>query len=72
MVIGFFLILAWYGYIVLVILEGDTLISLPWIGTQFTQSVIPIGAILFVVAEILNLPQILREASGRAGMLRHE
>ena len=71
-VIGFFLILAWYGYIVLVILEGDTLISLPWIGTQFTQSVIPIGAILFVIAELLNLPQILREASGRAQMLRHE
>ncbi len=71
-IIGFFLILAWYGYIVLVILEGDTLISLPWIGTQFTQSVIPIGAILFVIAELLNLPQILREASGRAQMLRHE
>jgi TRAP-type C4-dicarboxylate transport system permease small subunit len=34
--------------------------------------VIPIGAILFVIAEILNLPQILREASGRAEMLRHE
>ena len=71
-VIGFFLILAWYGYIVLVILEGDTLISLPFIGTQFTQSVIPIGAILFVIAEILNLPQVLREASGRVEMLRHE
>lgn len=71
-IIGFFLILAWYGYIVLVILEGDTLISLPWIGTQFTQSVIPIGAILFVIAQLLNLPQVLREASGRAKILRHE
>ena len=28
-IIGFFLMLAWYGYVVLVILEGDTLISLP-------------------------------------------
>ena len=71
-VIGFFLILAWYGYVVLVILEGDTLISLPWIGTQFTQSVIPIGAILFVIAEVLNLPQIWREATGQAEFLRHE
>ncbi len=70
--IGFFLILAWYGYIVLVILEGDTLISLPFIGTQFTQSVIPIGAILFVIAETLNLPQIWREATGQAKVLRHE
>jgi TRAP-type C4-dicarboxylate transport system permease small subunit len=71
-IIGFFLILAWYGYVVLVILEGDTLISLPFISTQFTQSVIPIGAILFVIAEILNLPQILREATGHSEILRHE
>ncbi len=71
-VIGFFLILAWYGYVVLVILEGDTLISLPYIGTQFTQSVIPIGAILFVIAEILNLPQIWREATGRSEVLHHD
>jgi len=70
--IGFFLVLAWYGYIVLLILEGDALISLPFIGTQFTQSVIPIGAILFVIAEILNLPQIWREATGQSAVLRHE
>lgn len=71
-IIGFFLILAWNGYQVLIILEGDTLISLPYIGTQFTQSVIPIGAILFVIAEILNLPQIWREATGQTAVLRHE
>ena len=71
-VIGFFLVLAWYGYVVLVILEGDTLISLPYVSTQFTQSVIPIGAILFILAEIFNLPQIWLEASGRARVLRHE
>ena len=70
--IGFFLILAWYGYIVLIILEGDTLISLPFIGTQFTQSVIPIGAILFVIAEVLNLPQIWRESTGQVEVLRYE
>jgi TRAP-type C4-dicarboxylate transport system permease small subunit len=57
---------------VLVILEGDTLISLPFISTQLTQSVIPIGAILFVIAEILNLPQIWREATGRAEYVRHD
>ena len=71
-VIGFFLILAWYGYIVLVVLEGDTLISLPWISTQVTQSVIPIGAVLFIIAELLNMPQIMREASARVEMMRHE
>lgn len=71
-IIGFFLVLAWYGYVVLLILEGDTLISLPEVSTEFTQSVIPIGAILFVIAEILNLPQIWREATGRASVMRHE
>lgn len=71
-VIGFFLILAWYGYIVLVVLEGDTLISLPWISTQVTQSVIPIGAVLFIIAELLNMPQIMREAITREEMMRHE
>ena len=71
-IIGFFLMLAWYGYIVLLILEGDNLISLPEVSTQLTQSVIPIGAVLFVIAELLNLPQIWREATGRAEVLRHE
>jgi len=71
-VIGFFLILAWYGYIVLVVLEGDTLISLPWISTQVTQSVIPISAVLFIIAELLNMPQIMGEASARVEMIRHE
>ena len=71
-VIGFFLILAWYGYIVLVVLEGDTLISLPWISTQVTQSVIPISAVLFIIAELLNMPQIMREASAHAEMMHHE
>ena len=71
-VIGFFLILAWYGYIVLVVLEGDTLISLPWISTQVTQSVIPIGAVLFIIAELLNMPQIIREAITCEEMMRHE
>ena len=71
-IIGFFLMLAWYGYIVLLILEGDNLISLPEVSTQLTQSVIPIGAVLFVIAELLNLPQIWREATGSAEVLRHE
>ena len=66
-VIGFFLLLAWLGYDVLLVLEGDTLISLPSVSTQFTQSVIPIGAVLFVIAELFNLPIVLREARGQAG-----
>ncbi len=59
-VIGFFLIVAWSGWQVLVILEGDYLVSLPWVPTQLTQSVIPIGALLFVVAELLSFVELIR------------
>ena len=61
-VIGFFALMGWLGYEVLVILEGDTLVSLPEIPTTVTQSVIPIGAALFIIAQILTLPEVLGEA----------
>ena len=37
-------------------LEGDTLTSLTWVPVQLTQSVIPIGAILFIICQLLSLP----------------
>ncbi|MEM8797472.1 MAG: TRAP transporter small permease [Pseudomonadota bacterium] len=55
-VIGFFVVLAYTGYQVLEVLEGDRLVSLTWVPVQFTQSVIPIGAVLFIIAELLSLP----------------
>ncbi len=55
-VIGFFLLLAYTGYQVLVVLEGEYLVSLTWIPVQLTQSVIPIGASLFVLCEALSFP----------------
>ncbi len=62
-ILGFFALLAWVGYQVLVILKGYTLISLPQIPTRLTQSVIPIGAILFFIAEALGIPELLRKAA---------
>jgi TRAP-type C4-dicarboxylate transport system permease small subunit len=63
-IIGFFVILGWNGYQVLQILEGDTMISLPWVATQITQSVIPVGAALFILAQLLSLPALLEQARG--------
>jgi TRAP-type C4-dicarboxylate transport system permease small subunit len=63
-VIGFFAVLGWYGYQVLVILEGDAMVSLPWVPTRFTQSVIPIGAVLFILAQLFSLPELLTQARG--------
>ncbi len=61
-IIGFFAMMAWLGVEVLIILEGDTLVSLPEVPTTLTQSVIPIGAALFIIAHILHLPNALNQA----------
>ena len=70
-VIGFFALLGWFGFKVLQILQGDTMVTLDWVSTRFTQSVIPIGAALFIVAQLLSLPEVLRQARG-AGIVDHE
>ncbi len=63
-VLGFFLVLAWQGTSILHALAGETLVTVN-IPISLTQSVIPIGAALFVVAELLNLPDRLSWAMGR-------
>lgn len=55
-VLVFFLLMARAGFQVLEVLEGDSLISLTWVPVQFTQSIIPIGALLFMLCQILSLP----------------
>jgi TRAP-type C4-dicarboxylate transport system permease small subunit len=64
----FFFVLAWTGIEVLVILGGDTMVSLDWIPLRITQSVIPIGAVLFMLAEGLRLPKVLKDARGAGFM----
>jgi len=71
-ILGFFGLLAWVGVDVLIILEGDSLVSLPWVPTRLTQSVIPIGAVLFLIAEILGLPDLIREAKKPDGFSNRE
>jgi TRAP-type C4-dicarboxylate transport system permease small subunit len=70
-VIGFFGLLTWFGVEVLQILQGDTMVSLPWVPTRFTQSVIPVGGALFIVAQLLSLPEVLQQARG-TGIEDHE
>jgi TRAP-type C4-dicarboxylate transport system permease small subunit len=72
MVIGFFLVLAWYGWDVIVILAGDTLTSLPWVPVSFTQSVIPIGGALIALGEALTIPERWREIRGHEHAHQHE
>ncbi len=66
-VLAFFVLLAWAGLQVLEVLEGDSLVSLTWVPVQLTQSVIPVGAVLFIICELLSLPMYLRGvASGQS------
>jgi TRAP-type C4-dicarboxylate transport system permease small subunit len=62
-VLGFFLVLAVEGAVILRLLAGETLVTLE-IPVALTQSVIPIGAALFIMAELLNLPDRIAWASG--------
>ncbi|MEX2519226.1 MAG: TRAP transporter small permease [Paracoccaceae bacterium] len=64
--LGFFALLAWAGVRVLQVLAGDTLVSLDWVPVQLTQSVIPVGAVLFILAQLLSMPEYLRAV--RAGV----
>ena len=51
-----FVSMAWAGWFVLQIMAGETLVSLDWVPLQFTQSVVPIGCVLFILAQILSTP----------------
>jgi len=55
LVIAFFLLLAAVGLWVLPVLATDNMVSLPAIPISVVQSVIPIAAILIVVAEVTHL-----------------
>jgi len=44
------------------ILGRTTLVSLPAVSQRLTQSVIPIASVLFILAELIRLPGLVREA----------
>ena len=65
LVIGFFAVVALYGYDVLSVARWDSLLSIRWITLDIVQSIIPITAVLMIVATILTLPQTLKMAVTR-------
>jgi TRAP-type C4-dicarboxylate transport system permease small subunit len=76
LVIAFFLLVGWTGYTILGVLATDNLVSLPQVQVAYVQSVIPIGAVLIVIAELLTLPEALSRArsnslAGGAGEASH-
>jgi TRAP-type C4-dicarboxylate transport system permease small subunit len=69
--IFFFSLLTVVGFQVVEILKGDTLVSLPQVPLQLTDSVIPIAGVLFVIAELMRLPELLVQAR-RGPLTDHE
>ncbi len=66
-VFAFMGLLAWSGWMVMEVLATDFMVSLPDIPMSWVQSVIPVGAALYLLAELARLPQVLRETrSGTA------
>jgi TRAP-type C4-dicarboxylate transport system permease small subunit len=64
---AFFVLLAWVGFTILEILATDSLVSLPEVSVAYAQSVIPISSLLFVLAQVLVLPEVLRDARRSSG-----
>jgi TRAP-type C4-dicarboxylate transport system permease small subunit len=60
--LAFYVLLAWMGYVVLEILATDRLVSLPEVSVAYAQSVIPVSAVLIIIAQLLVFPEVLREA----------
>jgi TRAP-type C4-dicarboxylate transport system permease small subunit len=54
---SFLVLLAYYGFLVLTLIKGETLVTLEWVPQTFVQSVIPIGAVLFIIAETIRIPK---------------
>lgn len=66
-VVGFFAMVAWYGWLVLDIVAGEALISLPWLSYSVVHSVIPIGAVLYILAQLVSLPRAWSETRRGGG-----
>lgn len=60
--IAFWVVVAWAGYSILEILSGDYLVSLPKVSVAWVNSVIPVSAALIILAHLLVLPEVVREA----------
>jgi TRAP-type C4-dicarboxylate transport system permease small subunit len=61
LVIGFFALLGGVGAWILPVLATDTLVSLPSIPISVVQSVIPITAVLIIVAEVTYLVDLIAD-----------
>lgn len=67
LVIAFFGLVAWIGATIMPLLAGDTLVSLPDIPVTLVQSVIPVSAVLILIAEIMYLVDLINGTEVKSG-----
>ena len=60
------------SYTALFVDSRMSLTSLTWVPTRLTQSVIPIGATLFVIAEAISFPDIWKQTGTEKGIAAHD
>ena len=60
-VIAFFALVAWMGWKLLAALGGTFLVSLPWLPSAVVYSAVPIGAVLFIAAEVCACAEVWKE-----------
>ena len=63
-IISFFSLAAWMGLGLLGALGGTFLVSLPWLPAQVVYSAIPIGAVLFIGAELTAAVETWKRETG--------
>lgn len=69
--IGFFIFLGLASYQVMLILQDVGMVSLPSVSMQLVHSAIPVSSVLFIIAELLRLPDVIKSARGK-GFIDHE
>jgi TRAP-type C4-dicarboxylate transport system permease small subunit len=67
LVVAFFALLAWVGASILPVLATDHLVSLPDVPVSVVQSVIPISAVMMLVAELVQLWTLVRSRPVQSG-----
>ncbi len=62
--IGFFATMAYAGMVIIELMEGESLISLEWVPMPLVESALPIGAAIFIVAELATVPSAILAIAG--------
>lgn len=67
-----FVLLAWAGYHLQGVYGDEPLATLPWVTEAVAHSALPIGAALFVIAELCSIPKAWQRVVGATDLEKEE